>query len=179
MPQLVPQVLKAESSVNAQPKRYSSRINMIAAMDVAGSTGNEIAAALGYTPARVSVIRTSPMYQQVVEQERSKLLVQVVNKKSTQVVEDSVDARLKQMASRAVDTYSDLLDNARSEIVKKTVADEILDRSGHKSRSDQSKIVVQLTEKMADRFERVMGMSDGIIQSERRTDITITKEMST
>ena len=164
MPRTVPQAFKSPNVIKLQPRAMNTRINDMLLLDLSGCTNNEIAEKLDYTPARVSLIRTSPLYQQRIGEERARMTTQVIDKKSTQVVADTVTARLKVMASRAVDTYSTLLDDAKSEIVRKTVADEILDRAGYKAASEKTSVIVQVTEKMADRFENALNYASKTVR---------------
>ena len=178
MPRIVPQIAKAPSTIHAQPRQLNTRINDILLLDLAGATTNEIAEKLDYEVSRVSLIKTSPLYMQRITEERALLASRVIEKKSDKIVTDTVQARLKGLASRAVDEYENLLEDGKSEVVRKTVADEILDRAGYKAAGEKTSVVVQLTEKMADRFERVMGLPDGHSKPERGTTISIKKEMS-
>jgi hypothetical protein len=58
----------------------------------------------------------------------------------------------------AVKKYEALLEG-KSEFVQKSTADSILDRSGYKAKTDKTIVSVEVTEKMADRFERVLTRS--------------------
>ena len=177
MPIIKPQTAKAISTVAAQPRHMTSRIQLIVMMDISGANGNQIAAELGITAVRVSVIRNSPMYMAERERQMFKLKGQIVDKKSSAIaMGDPVEVKIKNLALRAVDTYSTLLGSA-SDVVRKTTADSILDRSGYKAFSEKTKVSVEVTEKMADRFEEVLSYDESG-QNAREAKITFTKEVS-
>jgi len=155
MPKIVPQDMKAISTVNMQPDKMSSRIHLILMMDIAGATGNQISKAVGITPARVSVIRNSPMFLEQVAEERGKLEAQVIAKQSSAIVDgDPIDIKMQDLALKAVGVYEDLLTNGTSEFVRKTTSDQVLDRAGYKARTEATKISIEVTDKMAQRIER-------------------------
>jgi len=165
MPTLKPRELKAKSSLALEPERMSSKIQLIIALDIAGYNGNQISANVGLTPARVSIIRNSPMYLQERERRWSELQEQVIGKKTDAIVAgDPVENKIKDLALRAVGVYERLIDSGKSEFAQKQAADSILDRAGYKAHTDKTVLSVEVTERMADRFEKVL----------KRT--TITKE---
>jgi len=49
-----------------------------------------------------------------------------------------------------------LMRDGRSEFVQAAASSDILDRAGYKSYSDKTTASIELTEKMADRFERAL-----------------------
>jgi hypothetical protein len=165
MPVLKPRELKAESSLALEPERMSSKIQLIIALDIAGYNGNQISANVNLTPARVSIIRNSPLYLQERERRWQELQAQVIGKKTDAIVAgDPVENRIKDLALKAVGVYEDIIDSGKGEMAKIASANSILDRAGYKARTDRTVLSVEVTEKMADRFERVL----------KRT--TITKE---
>jgi len=158
MPEVKSQEEKAKSTIALQPEKMSSKIQLIIAMDLAGFKGNSIAEAVGLTPARVSIIRNSPLFLQEREARWKTLQSQVMDKKTTEIAAgDPVEARIKDLALQAVNKYDMLLSGAKSEFVQKATADSILDRAGYKAKTDKTIVSVEVTEKMADRFERVLG----------------------
>ena len=157
MPEIVPRELKSEISIANEPEKMSSKIQMIIALDICGWTGNDIANHIGMTPSRVSIIRNSPLFIQERDTQRAKLTAEVIDKKSSAVaVGDPVENKIKDLALRAVGVYEDIIDNGKSEFAKKSAADSVLDRAGYKARTDKTVLSVEVTEKMADRFERVL-----------------------
>ena len=160
MPLVKPRELKSINSLNLEPDKLSSKMYIIISMDIAGYTGNQIAEAVGMTAGRVSIIRNSPLFIQERDRKREELQSQVISKKSDQIVAgDPVEIAIKDLAINAVKKYGVLLDNAKSEMVQKATADSILDRAGYKAKTDKTVVSVEVTEKMADRFERVLGRS--------------------
>jgi len=200
MPRIIPQDMKAISTINAQPDRMTSKIHLMVLMDIAGNTGNQMSQDLGITPARVSVIRNSPMFTD----ERSRKMVELqdktIDKKSTSLSEgDPVEVKLKKLAMSAVETYEKLLKTGNSESVKKVTADSILDRAGYKAHTEKMKVSIEVTEKMANRFEEVLaydthkeetprvsalerdirrGLDAGPSKNDRETTVSVKTEMS-
>ncbi len=174
MPLVKPQELKSINTIDLQPDKMSSKIQLIISMDIAGYTGNSISDAIGLTPSRVSIIRNSPMYLQERDRRWQELSTQVIDKKSGKIVAgDPVEARIKELALTAVDKYSSLLTGAKSEFVQKATADSILDRAGYKAKADKTIVSVEVTEKMSERFERALKYNDN-----PNVKTTITKEFT-
>lgn len=158
--------------------RMTSRINLMLLMDVAGANGNEIAQAVGYTQGWVCTIRKSPMYREQVERKWAEMKEKVLDKKSDSVVAgDPVEIKMKEMAIKAVDEYERLLEKGRSDMVKKSTADAILDRAGYKAHTEKTKVTVEVTEKMASRFEKVLNYDESG-QNARQAKVRITQEVS-
>ena len=149
--------MKAISTVNAQPDRITSKIKLLIMMDIAGATGNQMSEHSGITPARVSVIRNSPLFMLERDRRMKELTAQIIDKKSSSIAEgDPVETKLKALAMSAVETYETLLKTGNSESVKKVTADSILDRAGYKAHTEKMKVSIEVTEKMASRFEEVL-----------------------
>lgn len=184
MPIVKPQELKSLKTIELQPEKMSSRIQLIISMDIAGYNGNQIADAIGLSANRVSIIRNSPLYLQERKTKWHQLQEQVIDKKSDKIVAgDPVENKIKELALRAVNKYEHLLDGAKSEFVTKATADSILDRAGYKAKTDKTIVSVEVTEKMADRFERALSYkrgdgSDGLSPNVRKATLRIEKELS-
>lgn len=158
MPIVKPHDLKSINTINLEPDKLSSKIDLIISMDIAGYKGNSIADAVGLTPSRVSIIRNSPLFIQERDRRRDLLRAEIIDKKSTEIAHgDPVEAKLKSLAEAAVRKYETLLTGAESEFVQKSTADAILDRAGYKAKTDKTVVSVEVTEKMSDRFEKVLG----------------------
>ncbi|MBU2052493.1 hypothetical protein KKH13_04790 [Patescibacteria group bacterium] len=162
-------------------------MQLIILMDIAGYTGNAISAELGMTPSRISIIRNAPIYTEAKRIKEAELSSKVIEKRSNSIAAgDPIEARLKLLAVDAVEKYAVLLKGANSEFVQKSTADSILDRAGYKARSDKTIISVEITEKMATRFEKVLSRAvmteqeDDVrpSQNERETTISIKKTVS-
>ena len=174
-----PQELKSLCTIKQQPEKMSSHIQLIIAMDIAGYNGNEIAENIGYTPGRVSVIRNSPLYKEARESKWTDLQDKVTDKKSTEIVKgDPVELRIKGLAMRAVEQQASLLEGADSDFVRNAVANSLLDRAGYKPYTEKTKISVEVTEKMADRFERVLGRNNGFSEDAGQTKVRVTQTVS-
>lgn len=176
MPKIVPQHLKSLKTINLQPEKMNSKIQIIILMDIAGSTNKQISHSTGLCESRVSIIKNSPMYMQERENRWQDLSNQFVDKRSDKLSSgDPVENKIKDMALIAAQKYGELLD-AKSEFVQKTVADAILDRAGYRAHTEKTKVTVEVTEKMADRFERVLGYEHS--KDARKATIKVTQEVS-
>ena len=180
MPEIVPRELKSEISIANEPDKLSSKIQVIIALDICGYTGNQIAEKIGMTASRVSIIRNSPLFIQERDSQRAKLTAQVIDKKSSDIAAgDPVESRIKDLALQAVGVHEDIMSNAKGEMAKIASANSILDRAGYKAKTDKTVVSIEVTEKMANRFERVLQRSiDGTSKDVGDTEIRITKTVS-
>ena len=157
MPEVKPHDLKSVNSLALEPEKMSSKIQLIIALDLCGYTGNQIAEHTGMTAGRVSIIRNSPLFIQERDSQRERLTSQVLGKQSDKIVAgDPVENKIKDLALKAVGVHEDIIDNGKGEMAKIASANAILDRAGYKARTDKTVLSVEVTEKMADRFERVL-----------------------
>ena len=176
MPLVVPHSMKSLKVISQEPKKVSNRIELIMCLDLAGKKGNDIAAALGLTAARVSIIRNSPLYQQEISSRRTALQAEFRNKQTDKMVmEDPVELALKGAALNAANKKIDLMTNGKSEFVQLAAAGDILDRAGYKAHQEKTKLTVELTDKVANRFEEALRQS---ASSDRQSRITLTQETS-
>ena len=177
MPRIVPQNMKAISSVEGQPDKMSSKIQIIVALDIAGYTGNQIADNVGLCASRVSVIRTSPLFKEVRERKWRELQDRVIDKKSSEIIAgDPVENFIKEEALASVKVLRRLRDEGQSEFVQKGAAESFLDRAGYKAKTDRHATIVEVTEKMSDRFERALRYEPST--NARTSTIKITQEVS-
>ena len=184
MPKVVPQMMKAISTINAQPDKLSPKMDQIILMDIAGWTGNRICAELGMSASRISIIRTSPLFVEARDKKSSELSAQFMEKRSDKLVAgDPVNELIKRTCLSAVQKKIHLMDNAESEYVQNTAASDLLDRGGYKAHTEKTRVTVEVTEKMATRFEKVLGLGDNNANgtdagNERHSTIRIEKEVS-
>ena len=157
MPLVKPRELKSDASLALEPDRMSSKIQLIIALDIAGYNGNQISENVGLTPGRVSIIRNSPLYLQERERRWSELQEQVIGKKTDRIVAgDPVENRIKDLALKAVGIHESIMESGKGEMSKIASANSILDRAGYKAKTDRTIVSVEVTERMADRFEKVL-----------------------
>ena len=157
MPTLKPQELRSESYQKLQPQNNSSRIQLIIAMDIAGYSNDQISNSVGISANRVSIIKNSPLYKQEKSRWEGELNRQVIDKKSDQIVAgDPVENELKDTALIAAKRLRAIVESGKSELAQKAASDSVLDRAGYKAHTDKTVLSVEVTEKMADRFERVL-----------------------
>ena len=87
--------------------------------------------------------------------------------------------RVKALAVDAINTQEELMKHGGSEFVKANIADKILDRAGYNTPKDKVILSVEVTEKMANRFERVFKYDRNKDAGDARTStIRIEKEVS-
>lgn len=157
MPQVVPQSLKSLKTIALQPEKMSNRIEAIMCMDLTGKGTGEIADALGMSVSRISIIKNSPMYAQEIATRRSALLETFREKQADRLVNgDPVEQALKDAALNAAKKKIDLMENGKSEFVQAAAAGDILDRAGYKAFQEKTRVSVEITEKMGERFEAAL-----------------------
>ena len=157
MPARVPQDLKSLKVINAQPQYMNNKIDVIMCMDLAGKGTGDIARELGMTDARISVIKHSPLYIDRIAVERGKLKEMYREKQTDKLTSgDPVKELLKGAALSAARKKIELMEEGKSEFVQLAAAGDVLDRAGYKSHEEKTKITVEVTEKMADRFEQAL-----------------------
>lgn len=157
MPLVKPQCLKSMHTIGLQPQKMNERIEVIMCMDLAGKSGNAIAEELGLTPSRVSIIRNSPLYRTRLDVERDKLKELYREKQTDKLTTgDPVEEALKGAALEAAMKKIELMRSGQSEFVQSSSADGILDRAGYRPHQEKTKVTVEVTDKMADRFEAAL-----------------------
>lgn len=157
MPRLIPQSLKSLSTIQMQPEKVSSKMEVIMCMDLAGKTGKFMARELGLGECRVSIIRNSPLYLNRLAAKRAELETHFVDKQTDiMTTGDPVDDVLKRVAVEAAEKKIDLMRNSANEFVSSAAAGDVLDRAGYKSHTEKTKVTVEVTSKMADRFEAAL-----------------------
>lgn len=157
MPQLVPQALKALSTIAMQPKVETPRINAIICMDLAGKGTGDIARELGLTVGRVSIIKGSPLYKDARDRELARLKDMYRDKQTDRLISgDPVEEALKDAALEAARTKIELMHNGKSEFVKLAASGDILDRAGYRAHQEKTRVSVEISDKIADRFERAL-----------------------
>lgn len=156
MPIRVPQDLKTMKTIAAQPQYMTNKIDVIMCMDLAGKGTGDIARELGMTDARISIIKHSPMYQERVVAERNKLKEMYREKQTDRLTSgDPVKELLKGAALAAAHKKIELMEG-KSEFVQLAAAGDVLDRAGYKSHEEKTRVTVEVTEKMSDRFEAAL-----------------------
>lgn len=157
MPLCKPQELKSLNVIAMQPQKMNSRIEAIMCMDLAGKSGNDIARELDLTPPRISVIRNSPMYQEALGQMRDALRLQFQDKQTDRLVSgDPVESVLKDAALEAAHSKIELMRTGRSEFVRLAASGDILDRAGYRPHQEKTKVSIEISDKMANRFEEAL-----------------------
>jgi len=152
-------------------------MRLIAMLDIGGDTGNSIARQVGMSANRVSMIKNSPVYKKLKDELWTRLSGEVVEKKSDIIATgDPVENKIKDYCMSAVERVKGLMDSSDSDTVRLGAANSMLDRGGYKSFTEKQKVTVEVTEKMASRFERVLG--NEFSTDARESTVRITKEMS-
>jgi len=174
MGQVKPHNMKAISTLANEPVNMSSRIQLMIAMDIAGSSGKDMESALGMSGTRISAIRNSPLFMSRRKRKWRELQDRVIDNKVDGIVSgDPVESKIKALAIKAIEAQEKMLDGAGSEFVRNSISNSILDRAGYKAHTEKTKITVEVTDKMADRFERVMKMAQS---GDSSSKVSITTE---
>ena len=172
-----PQELKSLSLIKLQPKRVTSKIEAIICMDIAGRSGRDISESIGISYNRLSIIRNSPLYMNRLEQLRGEVASSFVDKRAENLSSgDPVEETFKEAAITAANKKIDLMRNSKNEFVASAAAGDILDRAGYRAHQEKTKITVEVTDKMADRFERALGYEP--TNNVGKTKIRFTQEVS-
>ena len=156
MPKIVPQNMKSINTINLQPDKMSSKMQIMIMMDIGGSTGKQIAEAVSLTESRVSIIRNSPIYLDQKREKWKELKEQVLEKTSDKIVAgDPVENKLKEAAMSAAEKIAELINDSNA-FTSIQAAKDVLDRTGYKAFTSKTTMSVEVTDKMADRFERAL-----------------------
>jgi DNA-binding Xre family transcriptional regulator len=194
MPLIKTQDMKAISTVLGQPQNITSKIKLMILLDISGHNGKQISEQIGISENRVSIIRNTPMYVEEKEKTFTELKKTCIDKKSDVVAYgDPVERVLKDNALAAANEKIRLMREGNNEFIRSSAAGDILDRAGYKPHTEKTKVEINITDKMADRFERVLDQSRGLESNrvkhdfgdpdeynsdERTTSVKITKTMS-
>lgn len=177
MPIEKPQYMKSIHTIGLQPQKMTEKIQVIMCMDLAGKQGVDIANELGLTQSRVSIIRNSPLYKTQLSVEREKLKELYREKQTDKLITgDPVESFIKERALDSVKRIYDLVVDGKSEMVSLAAAKDIADRAGYKAFTEKTVTTVEVTEKMADRFERALKYEPA--DNERTTKVVVKKEVS-
>ena len=177
MPRLVPQSLKSLNTIKMQPQRVDSRMELIMCLDIAGKSGRDIAEHLKLGETRISIIRNSPLYLSRIVEKKDEMRGLFMEKQTDQMTSgDPIEEALKDAALDAANKKIHLMTDGSSEFIQSAAAGDILDRAGYKSHTEKTKVTVEVTEKMADRFERALSYEHS--DNDRKTKIRITEEVS-
>ena len=177
MPINKPQHLKSLTTINAQPQKITSRIVTIIYMELGGMNGKQISQALGISADRVSIIRNCPMYKQQRDTKRRELEKQILDKQSDKIVAgDPVENLIRDACKQAAQKKIDLMTDADSQFVQNAAATDILALGGYQKKSSKTTTVIEVDQKMGERFERIL--RDGHSSNERKHKVRITQEMS-
>jgi hypothetical protein len=157
MPICKPQSLRSLTTISLQPDKISCKHEVMMYMEIAGRTGKDIAAATGLSESRVSIVRNSPLYKSGLESLKNRLRDEVVEKGGEKLsAGDPVEEALHGAALEAARVKIDLMANAESEFVRSSAAGDVLDRAGYKSHQEKTKVTIEVTEKMSERWERAL-----------------------
>lgn len=177
MPKLVPQDMKSLNTINLQPDKMSSRIEAIMYMELAGKSGKDIAEILDIGQVRVSIIRNSPLYMSNLARLKDELKDKYMDKQTDKLTSgDPVEEALKGAALDAAQTKIDLMHNSGNEFIRASASSDILDRAGYKSYTEKTKVTVEVTEKMSERWERALKYEPN--NHDRETTVSIKREVS-
>lgn len=174
MPKLIPQEEKAQSTINAQPKSIEKNsVQLILLYDLSGWKQGRIAEELGMTQSRVSVIMSSPLYKAERQKRFEEMQSSLVEKKAEKAeVGDPVTKAFKDRAVEMANKKIDLALNGKSEFVQNSATSECLAMAGYAPQKTEKKSTnasILVSEKVAQRFERVLGMKLEITETKTIT----------
>lgn len=165
---------KKKGHIRIQP---NLKMNRILTLEVAGKMQKEIAELLGISKAAVKDITASPPYIAMRTRYWEKVEEAMIAKQVQNAIAlDPVEQKLRDLAPRAVNVKEELLDGAESEIVRNSVASDILDRTGYVSKEKKVKRTIEITEDMAARFAKIADMNLDNVGSIKLTEETSSYE---
>lgn len=166
-----PQESKSEAHIGLQPRNIEkASVQAIMMLELCGHRNGEIAQMVDMTEGRVSIIRNSPLYKQQLAERRSRLQTQIIEKKSTAIADDPVLKHIQENKVIAVEKLTGLMEGAKNEFLQASCAKDILDRAGYMPEKKVTTKTIEVTEQMAERFERAL------TYRETRTRITTTPQ---
>lgn len=149
------------NTIDLQPQYETPRTRVILYMDLAGRGTGEIAEALGITACRVSIIKGSPMYARIKEEETAALREKFMDKQATALTTDPVKEKFKAAAAGMARNLLDIANNGQSEFVKLNATKDVLDRAGYMV--ERQKIAVpsiQVEAKVVAQFQEILDRSN-------------------
>lgn len=147
----------SENHKKLEPKKLSSRVQSILNYDLHNWKQGRIAEALGMTQSRVSIIMNSPLYKEERNRMWTDLQSKTIEKKASDAASgDPVINLFKSSALDAAMAKIDLAHNASSEFVKNSALSEVLDRAGYKAESKKVITSIEVNEKIASRWDKVL-----------------------
>jgi hypothetical protein len=154
--------MKSLNTIAMQPEKMSNKIEVIMCMDLAGKRNCDIARELGMTDARISIIRNSPLYSREIESRREALMSEYRDKQTDRLVTgDPVTTALKEAALEAARVKIEVMKDGKSEFARLAASGDILDRAGYKAHQEKTRVSIEITDKMADRFEKALSFYGG------------------
>jgi hypothetical protein len=181
MPIVKAQEDKTPLTIAQQPKDITKdRIQLIMALYIAGWRNGDIAKHLGYTDARVSIIRSSPLYKSCKEVKKQELMSQVIDKTSDTIAGGNpIRRRLNEIAVKAVENYEHLINNKDPSIALRAV-DSVIEKSDYRPPKESTKVSIEISSKVADRLQKALEYDESRCEGTARvSSIRIEKEMST
>lgn len=168
MPQIVPQESKAESSINAQPKNLEKNsVQLILLCDIAGYGTNEIAEYLGMSVSRISIIKSSPLYQAQRASKFQEMSTKVVEGTANKILEDPARKLLLDAKVEAAEMKVDLALRSKNEYVRSAACSEILGIAGimpQKQNSENAGRTIVMEEKLAERFGFAKNYKENVVE---------------
>lgn len=107
-------------AANGPPQSLNEKHKLVALMVIGGATNVEIATALDFHPTRIAAIRSSPLFQALVDQHRRELQARTVG--------GVIDLILGEGLA-SVEALVRLRDGAENESVQRSAASDLLDRN--------------------------------------------------
>jgi len=175
MPAIKPRIMKAISSIEAEPQKMTSQIQNILLLDVAGATGREISEITGLSEARVSVIRNTPWYKERRVARWSELEKSVIDKQSSNITQEQVKRGAQTHALNLTQSLVNIGYEDENAFARIAAIRELYKRAGF-DENRKTGVTLEIGETWAKRWDGILA-DDERSKSERKYKVRITKEM--
>ena len=176
VPKIVPQEYKANSTLSLQPKNLEKNsVQLIMMYDIAGYGTNEIASALDMSISRISIIKSSPLYQEQRLRKFDELKERIVSGTAKQILEDPSRKILLDAKEDCAILKVDLALHSKNDYIRNAACSEILAIGGIiplKSNDAKSQTTIVMEERIAKRFAFARDYIPSETVAERKVTIT-------
>lgn len=165
---------RSASTISQQATPYvieKSSTQLIMSYDLCGWAYGKIAEEVGMARARVSIIMNSPLYIAERNKRRAELQAQLTTVSTNKAIAgDPVQALFRGVAPDMAQAKINLAIGAESEQVRSAAITECLAQAGYKPEQKKTTVSIMMTDKMASRFEKVLGRTTTITHEVTNAD---------
>ena len=176
MPLIKPRLMKAISSINAEPQKMSSQIQNILLLDVAGATGREISEIVSLSETRISIIRNTPWYKERRVARWSELEKSVIDKQSSNITQEQVKREAQTHALQLTKSLVNIGYDSENEFARIAAIREVYKRSGFDEHK-RTGVTLEIGETWAKRWDGIL-TDDERSKSERKYKVRVTETLS-